>query len=749
MSARAEHAAGERIADVWLPLKLAHPFSYRISPEQSVNAGDFVRVRFRGKEEVGVVWAVRAERPEEKGRKKKRKLLPIEEVCDFPAMSEARRRFIEWMAAYYVVSPGLVLRLFLASREGLSPPAPKLGWKAAFSEEEAKEKGLKLTPQRARVLARAAQGRALSAAELARLTGVSPSVVRGLIDGGWLVSQSIMPDASAGEEEAPPLVPALSTDQARAAEELRKLAQDGRFAVALLDGVTGAGKTEVYFEAMAEALKAGRQVLLLLPEIALTAGFIRRVAERFGIRPAEWHSELSKGQRARIFRGVAEGRVRIVVAARSGLFLPWRNLGLIVVDEEHESAYKQETAVPYHGRDVAVMMGKMHGFPVILSSATPSLESLVNAERGRYRHIILRERYGSAILPDIALIDLRRHKPEPGSWLSAPLIEAIGETLEKGEQALLFLNRRGYAPLTLCRACGHRLQCPHCSAWLVWHRAPPAELRHMGGGDVLLCHHCGHALPVPDSCPECGAEERMAAVGPGVERLAEEAAQRWPEARIATLSSDLWQGQALKQLMSQIAEGAYDIIIGTQLIAKGHHFPKLTLAGIVDADLALESVDPRAAERTWQQLAQVAGRAGREHTHGRALIQTWMPDTPLMQALKAGDRDAFIAQEKRMRELAQMPPFGRLAAVIVSGPEGEVGRFCQSLAARAPASRIITVLGPAPAPLERLRGRQRWRFLLKGPREADLQGYLRAWLGAIRLSAGIRADIDIDPYSFL
>ena len=721
-------AETEKIADVLLPLRLDHPYSYRVEGEQSLNAGAYVRVPLGPREETGVVWAVREAAPE-------RKLRAIREVIDLPPMSALQRRFIEWVAHYYVAEKGQVLRMCLRAREAFRPARERLAWKASGARPA------RMTPQREKVLALAGEGPALSAVELARLAGVSPAVVRGLIDAGSLSPVALpkdapfeQPDVSASRGKA------LSSEQEEAARALRAAAARRDFSVTLLDGVTGSGKTEVYFEAMAAALAAGRQVLLLLPEIALTGQFIRRVTARFGAAPAEWHSEMTQGARARVFRAVADGSAKVVVAARSGLFLPWKNPGLIVVDEEHEGAYKQEGGVPYQGRDMAVVLGALGRFPVVLSSATPSLESLANVDRGRYGHITLKQRHGAARLPEVSLIDLGEEPPERGRWLSAPLVRAVTETLEKGEQALLFLNRRGYAPLTLCRACGHRLECPDCTAWLVQHRFR----------DVLMCHHCGHEEPLPETCPSCGAAGRMAAVGPGVERLAEEAGERWPDARIAVLSSDLQKGAALRALIEAIGRGEYDIIVGTQLVAKGHHFPRLTLAGVVDADLALETADPRAGERTWQLLAQVAGRAGRASRPGRALIQTWMSANPLMKALAAGDREGFLAHEKRMRKAAGMPPYGQLAALIVSGgDEAATLAFCKALAARRPLARDILVLGPASAPIAMVRGKRRFRFLVKAPRSADMQAYLGAWLSGVKPPGNIRLDVDVDPYSFL
>ncbi len=716
------------IADVLLPLRLDRPYSYRVTDEQSVNVGDYVRVPLGNRTHTGIVWSLRREVP-------RRKLRAIVERLDLPPMGAVQRRFIAWVARYYLAETGSVLRMCMGAAQAFAPARETLAWRTSGKTPE------RMTPQRARVLAQAAQEPPLTAAELARVCAVSASVVRGLIDAGALTAVPLpkdapfeMPDLSAS------LAKSLSEEQRAAAEQLRAAVDKGDFSVTLLDGVTGSGKTEVYFEAMAAALAAGRQVLLLLPEIALTGQFIRRVTERFDAAPAQWHSQMTPGARARVFRAVARGEAKIVVAARSGLFLPWKNLGLIVVDEEHEGAYKQEGTVPYHGRDMAVVLGSLGRFAVILSSATPSLESLVNVDRGRYGHIVLRRRHGGAVLPEISLVDLRAQGPDSGHWLSAAVVEAVDETLERGEQALLFLNRRGYAPLTLCRACGHRMQCPDCTAWLVEHRFR----------GVLLCHHCGHEEALPKTCPSCGAEGKMTAVGPGVERLAEEACERWPQARIAVLSSDLQKGARLRELLEAIARGEYDLVIGTQLVAKGHHFPNLTLAAVVDADLALETADPRAGERTWQLLAQVSGRAGRAGKKGRALIQTWMADNPLMRALAAGDRDGFLAQEKRMREMAGMPPYGQLAALIISSRnEAAAQDFCRQLARARPLAEDFLVLGPAAAPIAMVRGRKRLRFLIKAPREADMQAFLRAWLKDIRPRGDLRLQVDVDPYSFL
>jgi primosomal protein N' (replication factor Y) len=534
--------------------------------------------------------------------------------------------------------------------------------------------------------------------------------------------------------------PSLEPAQAEAAAKLKATVREGGFSVTLIDGVTGAGKTEVYFEAIAAALGAGRQALVLLPEIALSPQWLQRFEQRFAVRPAVWHSDVPSAERRLAWRAVAEGKARLVVGARSALFLPYPELGLVVVDEEHESAFKQEDGVVYQARDMAVVRAHLGGFPIVLVSATPSLETVQNVAAGRYRALHLPDRHGGALLPKIEAIDLRRDRPARQSWLSGALRTALAETFAAGEQALLFLNRRGYAPLTLCRNCGHRLQCPNCSAWLVEHRFR----------GKLQCHHCGHQIAVPAACPACAAEASFAACGPGVERLAEEVRALFPEARTALMTSDTVTGPlAAEAIVEAVATHAIDLLIGTQIVAKGHHFPMLTLVGVVDADLGLAGGDLRAAERTYQLLHQVAGRAGRADRPGRVLLQTYDPAHPVMQALVAGDRDRFLAEEAADRKRAGMPPFGRLAALILSGSDVDaVDRLGAELARTAPVVEGVEVLGPAPAPMALLRGRHRRRFLVKCRRDQAPQPLIRDWLQPVKLRGDLRLQIDIDPYSF-
>ena len=581
---------------------------------------------------------------------------------------------------------------------------------------------------------------AMPALEAARVAGVGQGVVKGMAAAGLMEAVEVI-----GDPAAPTLTLAqpaiLSSEQEAAVAILVQDVEAKAFSVSLLDGVTGSGKTVVYMEAIAAALKQGRQTLCMLPEIALTDQWLDRFIARFGAEPVVWHSELGAAGRRRAWRAVASGDARVVVGARSALFLPFRDLGLIIVDEEHDGAFKQGDGVRYQGRDLAVVRGRFEAASVVLASATPSLETLTNVDRGRYRQVVLPNRHGVAETPDVTLIDLRETPPERGRWLASPLVEAIDDNLASGEQTLLFLNRRGYAPLTLCRSCGERLECPSCTAWLVEHRLHGR----------LLCHHCGHSARIPPHCPACEVEDSFAASGPGVERLAEEARERWPDATIEIASSDTLAGpETLRDFTRRMASGLIDIAVGTQVLAKGHHFPGLTLVGVVDGDLGLGGGDLRAGERTYQLLTQAAGRAGRAEAPGRAMIQTHQPDHPVMQAIQAGDRDAFVEAEQSARKLAGLPPYGRLVGLIVTGKDpGATERAARMLARIAPTFTDARILGPAPAPLAQLRGRWRWRLLLTARREANVQAILREWLGEVKLTDGVKLHIDVDPYSFL
>ncbi|MBU6373705.1 MAG: primosomal protein N' [Alphaproteobacteria bacterium] len=717
---------------VLFPLPLPEPFDYQAPAAWGLEPGMHVVAPLGPRLLRGVVWAV-TESPAAGNLK------PIDSVEPAQPLPEISRRFVDWIARYVVSPPGLILRMVARSPDALRP-SPTY---AVYASTGALTAGV--TPARAKVLAAAAQAPG-TPADLARRAGVSSGVVKALIDTGALAREERLEDPPYPEPNLDGPAPdgrRLSDDQARAAAELIAPLREGGFQVTLLDGVTGSGKTEVYLEAVAEALRADptAQVLVLLPEIALTQAILARFEHRFDVRPVEWHSAITQKDRRRAWREINEGRARLVAGARSALFLPFRNLKLIVIDEEHDPSYKQDDGVAYQARDLAVARAKLGGCAVVLASATPSLETLTNARAGRYRHVKLTARHGVAVLPDIHLIDMKTESPERGRWLSPTLVRATAEALAAGEQALFYLNRRGYAPLTLCRSCGHRMQAPDTQSWLVEHRY----------SGRLVCHLTGYSIPKPKECPECLAPDSFAAIGPGVERVEEEARELFPGARVAIFSSDTAPtGADVRSIVDAMAAGEIDILVGTQIVAKGHNFPRLTVVGVVDADLGLKGGDLRAGERAFQLLSQVAGRAGRADRPGRAYIQTYCPEHDAMQALARQDRDGFLEIEASQREALGMPPFGRLAAVIVSGgDEAQVNAAAQAMGAAHPDADKVDVWGPAPAPLAVIRGQHRRRFLIRADRGVDLSAFLGAWAERVKLPASVRVQIDVDPYSFL
>jgi primosomal protein N' (replication factor Y) len=722
----------KRVVDVLVPVALDQTYSYRVPEGLELAPGDLVTVPLGARMATAVTWA---ENPKPNPRLDNR-MKDVEAKLDVPPLKPELRKFIDWVSGYTLSPRGTVLRMALRMGEHLGPARERVGIRIAGPAPK------RMTAARERVLALLADGLARGKRDVAEDAGVSPGVIDGLVDEGTLESLVLPPDPVARRPDPDFSPPDFTPTQREAANTLRATVAAGGYGVTLLDGVTGAGKTQVYFEAVGEIVRRGKQALVLVPEIALTTQFLDRFAERFGVRPAEWHSQLSQRLRARTWNAVATGELSVIVGARSALFLPYADLGLIVVDEEHDPAYKQEDGARYHARDMAVVRARGADIPIVLVSATPSVETEVNARRGRYARVHLPERFGSSNLPAIEAIDLRAEGPPRGRFIAPHLAEAVKNALERGEQALLFLNRRGYAPLTLCRQCGFRLACPNCDAWLVDHR-----FRRR-----LVCHHCGFSMPPPAACPQCQAADSFVAVGPGVERLEQEAAELFPQSRILVLSSDLVESiERLRQELDDVAKGRFDIIIGTQLVAKGHHFPRLNLVGVVDADLGLANGDPRAAERTFQLLHQVIGRAGRENGRGVGYLQTHQPEHPVMRALVAADRDAFYTSEIELREKTHYPPFGRLASLLVSAGERTAAEvFARRLAAAAPQAKDVRVLGPAEAPLAVVRGRHRFRLLVKSPRRFDLSAYLREWLaGAPRRKGNIKLEVDVDPQSFL
>lgn len=721
------------IVGVLLPLPFNEPFDYKI--EGDFELGELVRVSFGKEVLVGAVW--------KKGKSSQiddAKIKSVLERINLPPLAANLRKFVEFVADYNMAYRGLVLKMVLSVRGVFDDP--KMSVLYELSGKTLAEAKLKNSDARWRVL-ELLKPMPLNRREIAAGAGVGQSVIKALIDAEVLKPVLIEDKRQFAEPIVDFQQVKLTEEQQNAADNLVRKVGHG-FRTTLLNGVTGSGKTEVYFEAVAEAIRQGKQVLIMVPEIGLTSQWLGRFEKRFGVKPAKWHSALGNRERIDTWKAIAEGAAKVVVGARSALFLPYADLGLIVVDESHDQSFKQEDLVNYQGRDMAVVRAKFEEIPIILSTATPDLETVVNVESGKYDELVLKSRYAEASLPEIKIIDLKADKPIKGSWgiswLAPTLVEQIRENLDKGEQTMLFLNRRGYAPLVICRDCGHRIQCPNCTAWLTEHRR----------ANKLVCHHCGFMTEIPECCPECHSESGLTACGPGVERVAEEVRYRFPLARVRVLSSDFTTNfQEVYKVIKETEAGDVDILIGTQILAKGHHFPALTLVGIVDADLGLMGSDLRASERTYQLLSQVSGRAGRGEKKGTVYLQTLYPENAVLQALVKDDASKFLNLEKKSRKILKMPPFGKLAAVIVSGPNpGDTERAAQWLGQAAFNDANITTLGPAPAPIFMLRNKYRYRLLLKTARNIPIQTVLRQWLARVKVPSSVRVEVDVDPYSF-
>ncbi len=707
------------------------PLDYRVPDGMEAPPGTVVLAPLGPRQITGIVWEKDRLPADEVPESKLRPLigrLPV------PPLKPSLMRLIEWTADYYCAPMAHVARMVISSGGALKGPATMTEYRLSGGMPE------RMTPQRERAIG-ALEGEQATIRELAGLSDVSEGVLRGLVNQGVLEPVEVDCDRPYPRAQSSFAEPTLSEDQQEVADRFVDAVKAREFAPFLLDGVTGSGKTEVYFEAIAQALRQDSQVLVLLPEIALTEAFLSRFEQRFGVPPILWHSSLKATERRRAWRAASSGEAQVIVGARSALFLPYANLGLIVVDEAHEVSFKQDDGVRYNARDIAVMRAHFEQMPVVLASATPALESLHMADSGTYEKLVLPSRFGGAELPDIRTINLTEEQPARQHWIAQPLVDALKDRLEKGEQSLLFLNRRGYAPLTLCRHCGYRFKCPNCSAWLVEHRLSRR----------LACHHCGHETTPPDACPDCGEPDCLVACGPGVERIADEVKEILPEARLALATSDtLNSPEKAANFIAMAESGAVDVIVGTQLVTKGFHFPELTLVGVIDADLGLEGGDLRAAERTYQQIAQVAGRAGRGSKPGEVLLQTRHPEAPVISALTSGDRDAFYEAETEARRYAGAPPFGRWAAIIISSEDDKEAREAANMIGNArPHLDNVQVLGPAPAPLALLRGRYRYRLLLNAKRTARLQDVIRNWLEPLDFAPGVRVGVDIDPYSFV
>ena len=724
------------IYGVLLPLPFNDVFDY--AADEALSVGQIVIVPFGREELAGVIWKIG-----QTAEIDPKKIKAIKDIPELPKLSAAMISFIGKVAEYNLSPLGLVLKMVLGQKTNQLPKQKVTLYGLKIKNENLQ--GIRITPARQAVFDFLANGYEAEKEAIIEATGASENVIGAMIKSGFLYKREMLINEESEEQKVDLCRQVNLTEEQQAAADILVRKVNNGFSATLLDGVTGSGKTEVYFEAVAEALSLGKQVLVLVPEISLTSQWLKRFENRFGVTPYIWHSEVGVKDKAKTWKAAARNQAKVVVGARSALFLPYADLGIIVVDESHDHSFKQESLVTYQGRDMAVLRAHLEKIPVILSTATPDLETIVNVEEGKYDCVKLTKRYAKAVLPEIKIIDLKKDKPQKGEWgvsfMAPTLVDELQHNLERGEQSMLFLNRRGYAPLLICRDCGHRFQCPHCTAWLAEHRIT----------GELICHHCGFKMFTPKRCPECSSEDGLTACGPGVERIAEEVAKRFPTARTAILSSDITTNyKAISEVIHQTANKEVDILIGTQILAKGHNFPDLTLVGVIDADLGLMGTDLRASEQTFQLLAQVSGRAGRGAKKGVVYLQTLYPDNLVLQAVIQHNREAFIEIEKTSRRFLKMPPYGKLAALIISSANQQAAEAAAYYLGKcAPNTGLIETLGPAPAPMNLLRGRYRYRLLLKTAKNINIQEVLKKWLAMVKIKSNVRVDIDINPYSFM
>lgn len=711
-------------------------YDYRLTVPAEI--GTFVAVRVMNRLCVGIVWGIGDSGLAES------KIKDVSVVYN-AKISVSDMQWLLRMSEWTLIPMGMVLRLIVNIPDAFSPPRMEQLYSCNF------DAGIRLTQSRQAVLDAFASNDndPMTVSDIQNIARVSSAVVRTMVKNGGLIPtaqrEKSVEDYLYNYRDLGNIV--LNQEQQAAADVIGDAIEKSGFSVFLVDGITGSGKTQVYFDAAWRAYQYGHSVLLMMPEIALTAQFMSRFESRFGAPPVVWHSNLTAARRREIWRGVLSGKIKMVVGTRSALFLPWQDLGLIVIDEEHDTSYKQEDMGNYHARDMAILRAKISGFPVVLASATPSAETLENVNLAKYKHLKLTSRFGGAKLPEITTIDLRENRPmsylvndvEQTGFLSPQLCSAIEETLAAQHQVMLFINRRGFAPIVQCKKCGWIATCSECSVGMTYHK-------RVG---KLLCHMCGRTATLMRVCPDCGADVTMRGVG--LEKIQEELQVRFPNVRSALVSSDvITSRQVLERLVAQIEQGDIDVVIGTQILAKGHHFPNLTLVGVVDSDMGLFGTDFRAAEHTFQQLFQVAGRAGRGEYAGRVLLQTYQPNHPVLMAICSGDRDGFMNADMSARRVAQMPPYGMLVAVVIEGEkESVLQRYCNDLAAAAPIVHGAKIMGPIAAQVYQIRNWYRMRFLVAGAVNMALQPVIVRWLAKVKQPANVRVKIDVNPINFM
>ena len=663
---------------------------------------------------------------------------------EIPLLPPGLIRLAHWISGYYQAPLARTIRLFIPASLESATPRKQIVIRLTRPRQTAWDpSGLGKNARRLKALLEELIRRGgeapLRDLEASSRTAVAALLRRGIVE--RIAKDSFrdpFPEIHPQQHPGPLLTPA----QQEAAGQIEAAIAKGGFAPFLLHGVTASGKTEIYLRAVEETLRKGKGAIVLVPEIGLTPQLLSRFRSRFGAQVVLFHSGLSAGERLDAWRRVGEGRAQVAVGTRSAAFAPFGSLGLVVVDEEHDPSYKQEEGVRYHARDVCLVRAQQEGATVVLGSATPSLESYWNGLQGKYRHLSLRERVDSRPLPQVEVVPLTRQ--QPGSLLSSPLLEAIRGKLASGEQTLLFLNQRGFAPFLLCSECGDVPACPHCAVSMTFHKRKA----------VILCHYCGFSAPPPAGCVRCRGV-RLREMGVGTERIEESLKALFPEARLLRMDRDTTQRKhSHHEILRSVSQGEVDILIGTQMIAKGHDLHRVTLVGILCADLGLRLPDFRAMERTFQLLVQVAGRAGRGENPGRVMIQTYNPDHYVIRYAETHDVIGFYREELKFREQAPYPPFCRLTAIRLRGrDEGEVSRAAAQLAddikMHLSRARGAQLLGPSTCPIERIRGEFRWQILLRGPSNRSLAHLVQRALSSHRRSASVKIEVDVDPQHLL
>ncbi len=716
-------------ANIYLPLKLQKAYTYGFYDNQNIQIGDIVLVSLGNKNMYGIVSEIVDTIDFDASKLK----FIIEKVQDIPSLSENLLLFLQKLSNYYVCNFGNVLKLAInVAGFDFNKVEHLVGLNPLFNKKITINKG------RANIIEALANKDYLEKKYLANIAGVSIGVINTLIKENFLElkTQSLYSNFQQNLYYQPL---ELSCDQQKISQDILNFYQDKKFAfcVSLLQGVPGAGKTEVYFEVLTQVLKQNKQVLIMLPEIALSTQIMQRFEERFNVKPYVWHSGITKQVKKDAWVNAGTGNLKVIIGARSSLFLPFKNLGLIIVDEEHDSSYKQEEGVIYNARDMAVMRAKLHNIPIMLASATPSLESLHNAQKNKYQLFKLQGRFNKHQMPQFKVVDMREEALAKGHYVSKVFEKQIQENLNAKEQSLIFINKRGYCNTSLCKSCGEKVLCVNCDIPLVEHRQK----------NSLLCHYCGYSIAITKVCSSCEGE--VISFGFGIEKIFEEVQDKFKDAKIALLSSDtLTTHNKAVEMLEDINNNKYDILIGTQIISKGYHFPNLTFVGILDGDY-MYNLDLKSSEKSWQLLYQVSGRSGRGEKAGKVAIQTYNPNSSLIESLVSQNYENFIQNELNNRQNLNFPPFGKLAGVIVSSKNKvDLENYCKYLQQISPhSSNQYSILGPIDAPIAFLRGFYRKRFLVKTNINVNIQKLLKHWIDNNNLY-NIKLQIDVDPINF-